>query len=57
MPIEISSTFTLIFSHKFAISLINVILVAKKEFEAYLISSDALLVVFTYFAPFEINGE
>ena len=45
------------FSHKLAISLINVILVAKKALEAYLINSEALLVVLIYLAPFEINGE
>ena len=33
------------------------IFVAKKVFEAYLISSAALLLVDKYFAPLEINGE
>ena len=56
MPIEISSTFTPIFSHKFAISLTNVIFVAKNAFEAYLINSAALLVELIYLAPFEIKG-
>ncbi len=45
------------FSHRLANSFINVILVAKKAFEAYLINSAALLDVLTYCAPFEINGE
>jgi hypothetical protein len=57
MPIEISSILTLIFSHKFASSLIKVIFVAKKALEAYLINSAALLEVFTYFVPFDINGK
>jgi hypothetical protein len=57
IPIEISSTFIPVFSHKLAISLIKVILVAKKALEAYLINSEALLVVLIYLAPFEINGE
>ena len=43
IPIEISSTFIPVFSHKLAISLINVIFVAKKALEAYLINSAALL--------------
>ena len=43
MPIEISSTSIPVFSHKFAISFINVIFVAKKAFEAYLNNSAALL--------------
>ena len=46
-----------VFSHKFAISLINVIFVAKKAFEAYLIYSAARLLVDTNFAPLEIKGE
>ena len=40
---EISSTLIPVFSHKFAISLIKVIFVAKKAFDAYLINSAALL--------------
>ena len=43
---ETSSTLTLIFSHKFDISLMNVILDARKAFDAYLINSAALLDVF-----------
>ena len=46
-----------VFSHKFAISFIKVIFVARKAFEAYLINSAALLFVETNLAPFEINGE
>ena len=57
IPIEISSTSMFVFSHKFAISLINVILVARKAFDEYLISSAALLDVFIYFAPFDISGK
>ena len=57
IPIEISSTSIAAFSHKFAISLIKVILVAKKALEAYLISSAALRLVEINFAPFDINGE
>src|SRR5210317_928157 len=57
IPIEISSTSIPVFSHKFAISLIKVIFVAKKAFDAYLISSAALLLVEMNFAPFDINGE
>ena len=57
IPIEISSTSIWAFSHKFAISLIKVILVAKKALEAYLISSAALRLVEINFAPFDINGE
>ena len=53
---DISSTLTPVFSHKFAISFINVILVAKKEFEAYLINSAALLEVLIYLAPLDIKG-
>ena len=45
-----------VFSHKFAISLIKVIFVAKKAFDAYLISSAALRLVEINFAPLEING-
>ena len=45
-----------VFSHKFAISFINVIFVAKKAFEAYFINSAARLDVFKYCAPFEIKG-
>ena len=45
-----------VFSHKFAISLIKVILVAKKALEAYLINSAALLDVCKYEAPLEISG-
>ena len=51
-----SSIFIPVFSHKFAISLINVIFVAKNAFDAYLINSAALLEVFKYCAPFEIKG-
>ena len=47
---------TSIFSHKLASSFINVILVAKKAFDAYLINSAALIEVLTYFAPLDING-
>jgi hypothetical protein len=43
-------------SHKFAISFIKVIFVAKKEFEAYLINSAALLCVSKNCAPFDIKG-
>ena len=57
IPMDISSTSIPVFSHKLAISFINVILVAKKALEAYLINSAARLFVETYFAPFEINGE
>ena len=46
-----------VFSHKFAISFINVILVAKKAFDAYFISSAALRDVWIYFAPLEIKGK
>ena len=56
MPIDISSTFTPVFSHKLAISLINVIFVAKNALDAYLINSAALLEVCKYEAPFEIKG-
>ena len=35
MPIEMSSTSISVFSHKFAISFIKVIFVARKAFEAY----------------------
>ena len=52
---EISSTFIPIFSHRLAISLIKVIFVAKKAFEAYLINSAALLFVVRYCAPFDIR--
>ena len=45
IPIEISSTSILVFSHRFAISLINVIFVARKALDAYLINSEALLFV------------
>ena len=48
---EISSTLTLIFSHKLANSLIKVIFVAKKALEAYFINSAALLDVLTYLHP------
>ena len=54
---EISSTSISVFSHRFAISLINVIFVARKAFEAYLINSAARLLVDTNFAPLEIKGE
>ena len=57
IPIEISSISIPVFSHKFDISFIKVIFVAKKAFEAYLINSAALLFVETNFAPFDINGE
>ena len=57
MPIEISSTSISVFSHKFAISFIKVIFVARKAFEAYLINSAALLFVAMNLAPFEIKGE
>ena len=42
---DISSTLIPVFSHKLAISLIKVILVAKKELAAYLISSAVSLFV------------
>ena len=51
-----SSTFIPVFSHKFAISFIKVIFVAKKAFDAYLINSAALREVFKYCAPLEIKG-
>ena len=35
----------------------KVIFVAKKAFDAYLISSAALLEVLIYFAPLDISGE
>jgi len=54
---EISSTSISVFSHKFAISLINVIFVAKNALAAYLINSAALLFVDKYFAPLETRGE
>ena len=57
MPIEISSTSIPVFSHKLAISLINVIFVARKALDAYLINSAARLFVDTNFAPLDINGE
>ena len=41
IPMDISSTSIPVFSHKLAISFINVILVAKKALEAYLINSAA----------------
>ena len=44
------------FSHKLAISLINVILVAKKALDAYLINSAPLREVVKNFAPLLING-
>ena len=44
------------FSHKLANSFINVILVARKAFDAYLINSAARLEVFIYLAPLEIRG-
>ena len=45
IPVETSLTLAPTFSHKSAISLIKVILVAKKEFAAYLISSAVSLFV------------
>ena len=54
---DISSTSTLIFSHKLDNSFINVILVARNALEAYFISSADLLELSKYFEPFEINGE
>ena len=57
IPIGTSSTFIFSFSHKLASSLTYVILVARNAFDAYLISSAALLDVFIYFAPFDIKGE
>ena len=56
MPIATSLTSMFDFSHKLAISLINVILVAKKAFDAYLISSADLLEVWKYLPPFLIKG-
>ena len=53
---DMSSTSIFVFSHKFAISFMKVILVAKKALEAYLINSAALRFVKTYFAPFETSG-
>ena len=57
MPIETSSTFTSVFSHKLANSLINEILVAKKAFDAYFINSAPRLEVLMYFAPLDTSGE
>ena len=57
MPRDMSSTLTPVFSHKFDISLINVILVAKKAFEAYFINSAPLLLVETYLEVFFIIGK
>ena len=54
---EISSAQIPVFSHRFAISFIKVIFVAKKAFDAYLINSAALLEVLMYWAPFDIKGE
>ena len=54
---DISSTLIPVFSHKLAISLIKVILVAKNALEAYLINSAALLWVAINFAPFDIKGD
>ena len=56
MPTATSSTFISDFSHKFAISLIKVILVARKELAAYLINSAPLLEVVKNFAPLLIKG-
>ena len=44
------------FSHRFASSLINVILVARKALDAYFINSCALLEVEKNLAPLLING-
>ena len=44
------------YNHKFDISLINVILVARKAFEAYLINSAPLLDVVKNLAPLLIKG-
>ena len=52
MPNDISLISIPVFSHKFAISLINEILVAKKEFDAYLINSAPLLDVLIVFTAF-----
>ena len=57
IPIDISSILIFVFSHKFASSFINEILVAKKAFDAYFISSAPLLEVLIYLAPLEISGE
>ena len=46
-----------VFSHKFAISFIKVIFVARKAFEAYLINSADLLFVIINLAPLEIKGD
>ena len=43
IPTEISSTFIFAASHKFAISFIKVILVAKKALDAYFINSAPFL--------------
>ena len=48
MPIDMSSILILVFSHKLANSFIKVIFVARNAFEAYLISSAALLDVLRY---------
>ena len=47
---------TPVFSHKFANSLMKVILVAKKPFDAYLISSAPLLDVRRYLLVFLTIG-
>ena len=54
---DISLISTLAFSHKLANSLINEIFVAKKAFEAYLISSAPLLDVLKYLLVFLIIGK
>ena len=51
IPRATSSTLTWTFSHKFAISFIKLILVAKKALDAYFISSAALLEEETKAAP------
>ena len=56
IPIEISSTFIPVFSHKLAISFMNVIFVAKKALDAYFINSAPLRVVVKKLAPLFIKG-
>ena len=56
IPRATSSILTLTFSHKFAISLIKLILVARKALDAYFISSAARLEQETKAAPLLIIG-
>ena len=57
MPIAISSTFVFVDSQRLAISLIKVILVAKKALDAYFINSELLLLTVKNFAPLFIIGK